>query len=35
MNRVNYWYSTSSAFLHLTVAAYFAWFGVIGLTTWG
>ena len=35
MNRVNYWYSTGCAFLHLIVAAYFAWFGVIGLTTWG
>ncbi|MDH3777353.1 MAG: beta-lactamase family protein [Gammaproteobacteria bacterium] len=35
MNRVNYWYSTGCAFLHLLVAAYFAWFGVIGLTTWG
>lgn len=34
MNRVNYWYSTGCAFLHLVVAAYFAWFGVIGLTTW-
>jgi len=35
MNRVNYWYSTGCAFLHLIVATYFAWFGVIGLTTWG
>lgn len=34
MNQVNYWYSTGCAFLHLMVAAYFAWFGVIGLTTW-
>jgi len=34
MNRVNYWYSAGSSFLHLIVAAYFAWFGVIGLATW-
>lgn len=34
MNRVNYWYSAGSSFLHLVVAAYFAWFGVIGLATW-
>lgn len=34
MNQVNYWYATGSAFLHLIVAAYFAWFGVIGLATW-
>lgn len=34
MNRVNYWYSAGSSFLHLVVAAYFTWFGVIGLATW-
>lgn len=34
MNRVNYWYSTSSSFLHLIVAAYFAWYGAIGIATW-
>lgn len=34
MNRVNFWYSGSSAFLHLIVASYFAWFGIVGLTTW-
>ena len=34
MNRVNYWYSTGSSLLHVIVAAYFAWFSVIGLATW-
>lgn len=34
MNSVNYWYSTASSMLHVVVAAYFAWFGVIGLATW-
>lgn len=34
MNSVNYWYSTASSMLHAVVAAYFAWFGVIGLATW-
>ena len=34
MNRVNYWYSTGCSMLHAVVAAYFAWFGVIGLATW-
>lgn len=34
MNRVNYWYSTITSFVHATVAAYLLWFGVIGIMTW-
>ena len=34
MNRVNYWYATTSSALHCIVVAYFAWFGIIGLMTW-
>lgn len=34
MNAVNYWHSAISSGLHLIVALYLAWFGVIGLMTW-
>ena len=34
MNRWNYWYSTASSCVHLAVAAYLLWFGIIGLMTW-
>lgn len=34
MNRVNYWYSSISSGLHLLVALYLGWFGIIGLQTW-
>ena len=34
MNRVNYWYCSISSGLHLVVALYLAWFGVIGMQTW-
>ena len=34
MNRVNYWYATTSSTLHCIVVAYLASFGVIGLMTW-
>ena len=34
MNRVNYWYSSVSSGLHLLVALYLGWFGIIGLQTW-
>jgi hypothetical protein len=34
MNRFNYWYSSISSYLHLLVAAYLLWFGVIGIQTW-
>ncbi len=34
MNRVNYWYCTTSSGLHLVVAVYLAWFGIIGIQTW-
>ena len=34
MNRVNYWYCTISSSLHLLVAVYLSWFGIIGIQTW-
>jgi hypothetical protein len=34
MNRVNYWYCSVSSALHLIVAVYLLWFGVIGIQTW-
>jgi len=34
MNQGNYWYSTVSSFVHLIVAAYLWWFGVIGFVAW-
>ncbi len=34
MNRVNYWYSTAMSSIHLVVAAYLLWFGVVGMRTW-
>jgi len=34
MNSVNYWYCTASSVIHLVVAIYLFWFGVIGLMTW-
>lgn len=34
MNRANYWYCSISSSLHLLVAAYLAWFGIIGIQTW-
>ena len=34
MNRWNYWYCSVSSGVHLLVALYLAWFGVIGLQTW-
>ena len=34
MNRVNYWYATTSSALHCIVVAYLASFGIIGLMTW-
>lgn len=34
MNRVNYWYSATTSFIHLLVAVYLLWFGVIGIQTW-
>ena len=34
MNRLNYWYSTTSSFLHVVVALYLLSFGVIGIMTW-
>jgi hypothetical protein len=34
MNRVNYWYCSISSTLHLLVAAYLGWFGIIGIQTW-
>ena len=34
MNRVNYWYATTSSALHCIVVLYLAWFGIIGLATW-
>jgi len=34
MNRVNYWYSATTSFVHLLVAVYLLWFGVIGIQTW-
>ncbi len=34
MNRVNYWYSTITSWVHLAVALYLLNYGIIGLTTW-
>jgi len=34
MNRAVYWYSTVSSFVHIVVAAYLFYFGVIGLKLW-
>ena len=34
MNRVNYWYCSISSGLHLLVALYLGWFGIIGIQTW-
>lgn len=34
MNRGNYWYCSISSGLHLVVALYLGWFGVIGIQTW-
>ncbi len=34
INRVAYWFSTVSSGLHMIVALYFLWFGVIGMMTW-
>jgi CubicO group peptidase (beta-lactamase class C family) len=34
MNRVNYWFATTSSVLHCIIVAYLAWFGIIGLATW-
>jgi CubicO group peptidase (beta-lactamase class C family) len=34
MNRVNYWYCSVSSALHLIVALYLGWFGIIGIQTW-
>ena len=34
MNRVNYWFTTTSSILHCIIVAYLAWFGIIGLATW-
>ena len=34
MNRVNYWHSSITSFIHLLIAAYLLWFGVIGIQTW-
>jgi hypothetical protein len=34
MNRFNYWYCSITSSLHLLVAAYLAWFGIIGIQTW-
>lgn len=34
INRVAYWFSTVSSGLHLIIALYFLWFGVIGMMTW-
>ena len=34
MNRFNYWYCSVSSSVHLVVAAYLLWFGVIGIQTW-
>jgi CubicO group peptidase (beta-lactamase class C family) len=34
MNRVNYWYATTSSVLHCIVVAYLASFGIVGLMTW-
>ena len=34
MNRVNYWFTTTSSLLHCIIVAYLAWFGIIGLATW-
>ena len=35
MNRVNYWFATTSSVLHGLVVLYLAWYGIIGLATWG
>ena len=35
MNRFNYWYSSVSSGLHLLMAFYLGWFGIIGIQTWG
>lgn len=34
MNKANYWHSATTSFVHVLVAAYLAWFGVIGIQTW-
>jgi CubicO group peptidase (beta-lactamase class C family) len=34
MNRVNYWYCSVCSALHLVVALYLGWFGIIGIQTW-
>ncbi len=34
MNRVNYWHSTLASSVHLLVAVYLVWFGIVGLMTW-
>ena len=34
MNRWAYWHSTIASGIHVIVAAYLLWFGVIGLMTW-
>ena len=34
MNRVNYWFTTTSSILHCVIVVYLAWFGIIGLATW-
>ena len=34
MNRFNYWYCSISSGLHLLVAIYLGWFGIIGIQTW-
>ena len=34
MNRVNYWYSTITSWVHLVVALYLLNYGIIGLMTW-
>ena len=34
MNRWNYWYCSLSSTVHVIVAVYLAWFGIIGIQTW-
>lgn len=34
MNRWNYWYCSLSSAVHVTVALYLAWFGIVGVQTW-
>ena len=34
MNRVAYWHSSLSSFVHLIVAIYLLWFGIIGVMVW-